>query len=114
MTQVLLDPALNVRSKVLSIKDRRNRVGKLVFKLASLGSEQTFTLVAPELSVPGNSVKSPTYQPATNLSEYIATQVPFQATRIRGQRARPEQRKIPNVHRGVIIVLHITSTLVFA
>ena len=46
-------PALDARSHVLSIKDRRNGVGKPVFKLASLGSRQTLTLVTPELSVPG-------------------------------------------------------------
>ena len=46
-------PALDARSQVLSIKDRRNGIGKPVFKLASLGSGQAFTLVAPELSVPG-------------------------------------------------------------
>ena len=33
-------PALDTRSHVLSIKDRRNGIGKLVFKLASLGSGQ--------------------------------------------------------------------------
>ena len=48
-------PALDTRSQVLSIEDRRNGIGKLVFKLASLGSGQTFTLVAPDLSVPGVS-----------------------------------------------------------
>ena len=48
-------PALGARSHVLSIKDRRNGVGKPEFKLASLGSGQTFTLVTPELSVPGVS-----------------------------------------------------------
>ena len=48
-------PALDTRSHVLSIKDRRNGVGKPVFKLAPLGSGQTFTLVTPELSVPGVS-----------------------------------------------------------
>ena len=48
-------PALDTRSHVLSMKDRRNGVGKPVFKLASLGSGQTFTLVAPDLSVPGVS-----------------------------------------------------------
>ena len=47
--------ALDTRSQVLSIKDRRNGIGKLVFKLASLGSGQTFTLVAPDLCVPGVS-----------------------------------------------------------
>ena len=50
-------PALDARSHVLSIKNRRNGVGKPVLKLASLGSGQTFTLVAPELSVPGISPK---------------------------------------------------------
>ena len=46
-------PAIDTRSLVLSIKDRRNGVGKPVFKLAPLGSGQTFALVTPELSVPG-------------------------------------------------------------
>ena len=48
-------PAVDARSQVLSIKDRRNVIGKLVFKFASLGSGQLFTLVSPELSVPGVS-----------------------------------------------------------
>ena len=48
-------PALDARSHVLSIEDRSNGVGKPVFKLASLGSGQTFTLVAPDLCVPGVS-----------------------------------------------------------
>ena len=48
-------PALDTRSQVLSIKGRRNGVGKPVFKLASLGSGQTFTLVAPDLCLPGVS-----------------------------------------------------------
>ena len=47
--------ALDTRSHVFSIKDRRNGVGKPVFKPAPLGSGQTFTLVTPELSVPGVS-----------------------------------------------------------
>ena len=47
--------ALDTRSQVLSIKDRRNGVGKPVFKLAPLGGGQTFILVAPGLSVPGIS-----------------------------------------------------------
>ena len=47
----LIIPALDTRSQVLSIKDRRNGLGKHVFKLASLGSGRTFTLVTPELSV---------------------------------------------------------------
>ena len=46
-------PALDTRSHVLSIKDRRNGIGKPVFKLAPLGSGQTFASVSPELSVPG-------------------------------------------------------------
>ena len=50
-------PALDTRSQVLSIKDRRNVLGKHVFKLASLGSGQTFTDVTPELSVPGISLE---------------------------------------------------------
>ena len=41
--------------KSLSIKDRRNGIGKPVFKIAPLGSGQTFTLVAPDPSVPGIS-----------------------------------------------------------
>ena len=48
-------PALDAHSHVLSIKDRRNGVGKPVFKLASVGSGQLFTLVAPDLYVPGVS-----------------------------------------------------------
>ena len=48
-------PKLHARSHVLSIEDRRNGVGKQVFKFAPLGSGQTFTLVAPDLSVPGIS-----------------------------------------------------------
>ena len=47
-------PALDARSHILSIKDRRNGVGKPVFKLAP-GSGQTFALVTPELSVRGVS-----------------------------------------------------------
>ena len=49
---VFIIPALDARSQTLSIKDRRNGIGKPVFKLAPLGSGQTFTLVAPDLSVP--------------------------------------------------------------
>ena len=48
-------PALDVRSQVLSIEDRRNGLGKLVFKIAPFGSGQLFTLVAPDLCVPGVS-----------------------------------------------------------
>ena len=49
-------PALDARSQVLSIKDRRNGIGKPVFKLARFGSAQLFKLVAPDgcvLRVPG-------------------------------------------------------------
>ena len=46
-------PALDVRSQVLSMKYRRNGVGKPVFKPAPFGSGQTFAFVSPELSVPG-------------------------------------------------------------
>ena len=56
MTKVHLSSQRSkTRSQVLSIKDRRNGIGKLVFKRASLGSGQTFTLVSPDLSVPGVS-----------------------------------------------------------
>ena len=52
---IFILPTLDARSHVLSIKDRRNGVGKPVFKLVPLGSGQTFTLVAPDLCVPGIS-----------------------------------------------------------
>ena len=56
MTKVHLSSQCSkTRSQVLSIKDRRNGIGKLVFKRASLGSGQTLTLVSPDLSVPGVS-----------------------------------------------------------
>ena len=38
-------PALDARSHTLSIKDRRNGIGKPVFKLAPLGSGQTFVFI---------------------------------------------------------------------
>ena len=44
--------ALDSRSQILSVKDCRNGIGKPVFKLAPLGSGQTFMLVASDLSVP--------------------------------------------------------------
>ena len=50
-------PVLEARSYVLSIKDRRNGVGKPVFQLASLGIGQLFSLVTPELSVHGVSTE---------------------------------------------------------
>ena len=43
-------PARDTRSHV---KDRRNGIGKPVFKLAPLGSGQTGAFVSPELSVLG-------------------------------------------------------------
>ena len=46
-------PALDARSQVLSVKDRRNGVGKPVFKLVPLGSGLLF--VPPDLRVPGVS-----------------------------------------------------------
>ena len=48
-------PALDARSQVLSIKDRRNGIEKPVFKVAPSGSGQLFTLVVPDLCVPGVS-----------------------------------------------------------
>ena len=55
MAQVpLFVPALDARSHVLSMKDRRNGVGKPVFKVAPVGSGQLFALVAPDLCVPGS------------------------------------------------------------
>ena len=38
-------PALDARSQILSIKDSRNGIGKLVFKFAPLGSGQTLLLL---------------------------------------------------------------------
>ena len=52
---VFIIPELDARSQILSVKDRRNGIGKPVFKLAPLGSGQTFSLVAPDLRVPGTS-----------------------------------------------------------
>ena len=52
-TGTLIVPALDVRSQVLSTNDRRNGVGKPVFKLAPLGNGQVFALTAPDLHVPG-------------------------------------------------------------
>ena len=55
---VFIIPALDARSQIFSIKDRRNGIGEPVLNLAPLGSGQTFTLVAPDLSVPGiNNVR---------------------------------------------------------
>ena len=52
-TGTFIVPALDVRSQVLSIKDRRNGVGKPVFKLAPFGNGQLFDLTAPDLHLPG-------------------------------------------------------------
>ena len=47
--------AIDTRCQVLSIKDRGNGIGRRVFKLASLSSGQTFTLIPPDLSISGVS-----------------------------------------------------------
>ena len=52
-TGTFIVPALDVRSQVLSIKDRRNGVGKPVFKLAVFGNGQVFALTALDLRIPG-------------------------------------------------------------
>ena len=52
-TGTFIVPALDVRSQVLSIKDRRNGVGKPVFKLAPFGNGEVFARTAPDLHVPG-------------------------------------------------------------
>ena len=51
----LIVPALDARSQILSFNNRRNGIGKPVFKLAPFGNGQLFTLVAPDLCVPGVS-----------------------------------------------------------
>ena len=45
-------PALNARSQILSVLDRRNGVGKPVFKLAPPEHEHPFDLTASDLCVP--------------------------------------------------------------
>ena len=45
-------PALDARSQILSVKDRRTGIGKPVFKLASLRSRQSFALVSPDVCIP--------------------------------------------------------------
>ena len=57
MEKTKVVPALDARSQVLSIKDRRNGVGKPVFKIAPFGSGQLFILVARDLCVPVFLVK---------------------------------------------------------
>ena len=52
-TGTFIVPAVNVRSQVLSINNRRNGVGKPVFKLAQFGKEQLFDLTSPDLRVLG-------------------------------------------------------------
>ena len=50
-------PAFDAHSRVFSIRDRRNGIGKPVFKFASLGSGHfSFILVTLELSVLGFSL----------------------------------------------------------
>ena len=46
-------PALDTRSQDLSIKDRRNGIGKTCVQNCPFGSGQLFTLVASDLSIPG-------------------------------------------------------------
>ena len=48
----LVAPALNVPPQVLSTCDRRNGVGKPVLRLAPLGHEQLFNVIAPNLCEP--------------------------------------------------------------
>ena len=45
--------ALDARSQVLTIEDRRNGLGKLVFKLAPFGNGQVFAPTTPDLRFPG-------------------------------------------------------------
>ena len=45
-------PALDFRAQVLSMYDRRNGVGKPVFRLAPFGHEQRFLVIAPDLCEP--------------------------------------------------------------
>ena len=52
-TGAFIVPAPDACSQVLSIKDRRNGVGKPVFKLAPSGSGQLFALISSDLCVPG-------------------------------------------------------------
>ena len=48
----LVAPALDVRAQVHSENDRRNGVGKKVFRLAPFGHEQLFNVIAPNLREP--------------------------------------------------------------
>ena len=48
---VFVVPALDVRSQILSILDRRNGVGKPVFKLTQSGHEHPLDFTAPDLCV---------------------------------------------------------------
>ena len=50
-------PAPDSRSQILSVRDRRNGVGKPVFKLAPLCSGQKFTIISPDLLVLGVSLE---------------------------------------------------------
>ena len=49
----LIVSALDARAQVLSTRDRRNGVGKPVFKLAPFGNGQLFALNAPDLCIHG-------------------------------------------------------------
>ena len=48
-------PSVDARAQILSIYDRRNGVGKPVFKLAPPGHEQAFDIAAPNLCEPSIS-----------------------------------------------------------
>ena len=52
VTDTFIVPALDICSQILSILDRRNGVGKPVFKLAPPRHEQLFDLTAPDLCEP--------------------------------------------------------------
>ena len=48
-------PSLDARAQILSIVDRRNGVGKPVFKIAPPGHEHLFEITAPNLCEPSIS-----------------------------------------------------------
>ena len=58
LMEMMKVPLLSQRSTLAHkslVEDRRNGVGKPVFKLATYGSGQLFAFVAPDLCVPGVS-----------------------------------------------------------
>ena len=82
-------PALDARSQVLSVKDQRNGVGKLVIKLAPFGSGQLFALVAPDmcvLGVPGEVLQKVISQASTAKS-VMAAPSPHRFLPLGGSRA---------------------------